>query len=71
MGEKKALDFPEDNPDAGLDEERSEAPAPLGEEVKDHIARQLKAIFDEVVNQPVPDRFLDLLNQLDKKTRED
>ncbi len=39
-----------------------------------HIGKQLKAIYDGVVNQPVPDRFLELLKQIDKqpqKTRKD
>ena len=33
-----------------------------------HIGRQLRAMYDTVVNQPVPDRFLELLNKLDEKT---
>ena len=32
-----------------------------------HIGRQLKAIYDDVLNQPIPDRFLDLLSQLEEK----
>jgi hypothetical protein len=34
-------------------------------DVKDHIARQLRALYDDVAGQPVPDRFMDLLNRLD------
>lgn len=33
-----------------------------------HIGRQLKAIYDDVLNQPIPDRFLDLLSKLEEKT---
>jgi hypothetical protein len=33
--------------------------------VDQYIASQLKAIYDEVVNEPVPDRLLQLLDQLD------
>jgi hypothetical protein len=29
-----------------------------------HIGRQLKAIYDDVLNQPIPARFLDLLGEL-------
>ncbi|MGA2044840.1 MAG: NepR family anti-sigma factor [Roseiarcus sp.] len=36
-------------------------------EVKDHIGRQLRALYDEVASQPVPDRFMELLNRLDVK----
>jgi hypothetical protein len=39
--------------------------------VKDHIGRQLRAIYDEVASQPVPDRFMDLLNRLDVKPGEE
>jgi hypothetical protein len=32
----------------------------------EHIGRKLKAMFDEVVTQPVPDRLRKLLEDLDK-----
>lgn len=41
---------------------RSKKPEP---DVADHISRQLKAVYDDMLNQPVPDRFIDLLSQLD------
>ena len=31
------------------------------------ISRQLRAIYDEVVNEPVPDRFVQLLEELERK----
>ncbi len=34
-------------------------------EVSDLIAHRLRKYYDAVAAQPVPDRFLDLLNQLD------
>ena len=37
----------------------------LGREVQSKIGQQLRAMFDDVVNQGVPDRFTDLLNRLD------
>ncbi len=36
--------------------------------IDEHIGRHLKAIYDDVLNQPIPDRFLDLLNQLGDDT---
>jgi hypothetical protein len=39
--------------------------------VKDHIGRQLRALYDEVACQPVPDRFMELLNRLDEKSGEE
>ena len=35
-------------------------------QVQDHIGRQLRAVYDDLLSQPVPDRFLELLEQLDK-----
>ena len=34
-------------------------------DVADHISRQLKAIYDDVLGQAVPSRFFDLLSKLD------
>jgi hypothetical protein len=34
------------------------------------IGDQLRAMYDELVQQPVPDRFKNLLEQLEKKDRE-
>lgn len=34
-------------------------------QVQDHIGRQLRAVYDDLLSQPVPDRFLELLQQLD------
>jgi hypothetical protein len=33
--------------------------------IDEHIGRHLKAIYDDVLKQPSPERFLDLLNQLE------
>jgi hypothetical protein len=35
-----------------------------------HIGRQLRAVYDEVVNEAVPDRFLRLLEELERKKTE-
>ena len=35
--------------------------------VHEHIGRQLKAMFDEVVTQPVPDKLRKLLEELERK----
>ena len=31
-----------------------------------HLGRRLRSMFDQVANEPVPDRFRDLLDQLEK-----
>jgi hypothetical protein len=35
-----------------------------------HITRQLRALYDEVVNEPIPERLLRLLEDLDSKRSE-
>ncbi len=32
-----------------------------------HIGKQLKDIYDDVVNQPIPDRFTELLKRIDRQ----
>ena len=50
-----------------------DAPAPAGSRVEasfpvhEHVGRRLKAMFDEVTTQPIPDKFLKLLEALDQK----
>ena len=39
--------------------------------IDEHIGRQLKAIYDDVLSQPIPGRFLDLLNQLASEPAKD
>jgi hypothetical protein len=40
--------------------------AKLGRDIQAKIGQQLRALYDDVVNQGVPDRFADLLTRLDK-----
>ncbi len=37
-------------------------------DVQSHIGRQLRSLYDSVVQQPVPERFLELLSKLDEKS---
>ncbi len=39
----------------------------LDNDSQKRIGDQLRAMYDELMQQPVPDRFRDLLDQLDKK----
>jgi hypothetical protein len=56
------------------DKHRSRAPTPNDPPnvpIDEHIGRHLKAIYDDVLNQPIPGRFLDLLNQLGDEPSKD
>jgi anti-sigma factor NepR-like protein len=39
----------------------------LSREIQSKIGQQLRTLFDEVVGQGVPDRFVDLLGRLDRR----
>jgi len=40
----------------------------LNRDVQTKIGQQLRAIYDDVVDQGVPDRFVELLRNLDRET---
>ena len=40
-------------------------PAKLSREVQARLGQQLRSLYDDVVNQGVPDRFTELLNRID------
>ena len=45
--------------------------AKLNREVQSRLGQQLRAVYDEVVSEGVPDRFTELLNRLDSKESKD
>ena len=40
-------------------------------DVQAYIGRQLRAVYDDVVKQPIPDRFLALMKQLEDQAPKD
>jgi hypothetical protein len=58
-------DSREKQPKRQQSEEPSGDGARLDGETRKHIGRMLKATYDEVAHEPVPDKFLDLLKQLE------
>ena len=45
--------------------------AKLSREVQARLGQQLRAMYDDVVNQGVPDRFSDLLNRMNGGSNKD
>ena len=43
----------------------------LGRDVQSKIGQQLRAMYDDVVSAGVPDRFTELLRQLDEQKEKD
>jgi hypothetical protein len=46
-------------------------PAKLGRDVQARLGQQLRAMYDDVVNQGVPDRFSDLIDRLESSGKKD
>ena len=51
-----------------LDPCPSESPtgARIGPDIQDRLGQQLRALYDQVRSEPVPERLLDLLKRLDQ-----
>ena len=71
LAEDKTPDLRDQAPRSPLVDETSMRRETGGSNVKDHISRHLKLIYDAVASQPVPDRLLELLNQLDDRANGD
>ena len=56
---------------AARNKKPSAKPAKLGRDVKDRNRQQLRAMYDDVVNQGVPDRFNELINRLEGDEKKD
>jgi Anti-sigma factor NepR len=56
-----------DTPSSPPSSAPSRAQGRLGRDVQAKIGNQLRAIYDDVVQEGVPDRFVELLKRLDKK----
>jgi hypothetical protein len=46
-------------------------PGKLGRDVQARLGQQLRAMYDDVVNQGVPDRFSDLIDRLEDSGKKD
>jgi hypothetical protein len=68
--EADAIGVTPDAPGAGQNPADRRASARLKPQVQDHIGRQLRAVYDDVLKQPLPDRFRELMEKLDRTTGE-
>ena len=73
MNERKPLGQEQENAmEAAATRKKTNAkPAKLGRDVQARLGQQLRSMYDDVVNQGVPDRFNDLLNRLDNDGNKD
>ncbi|WP_367278276.1 NepR family anti-sigma factor [uncultured Alsobacter sp.] len=66
MSQRRSAQRPEDQAPTSGGAPVPDAPS-LQPQIQDHIGRQLRAMYDTVLNQPVPDRFRELMERLDAK----
>lgn len=59
LGQQRAMETA-----APRNKKGSAKPAKLSRDVQARLGQQLRAMYDEVVNQGVPDRFTELLNRI-------
>lgn len=73
MNERKPVGQEQENAmEAAATRKKANAkPAKLGRDVQARLGQQLRSMYDDVVNQGVPDRFNDLLNRLDNDGNKD
>jgi hypothetical protein len=66
VGQQKPMETAETR-----DRKASDKPAKLSREVQARLGQQLRTMYDEVVNQGVPDRFTELLNNINDAGKKD
>lgn len=66
VAKRKALPAGKATGPREAEDEQVSGPA-LNENIQEQIGAKLKALFDESVNQAVPDRFVELLQALAEK----
>ncbi|ETR77401.1 hypothetical protein X566_06995 [Afipia sp. P52-10] len=67
MKELKPLGVPQD---AAGNSTRDKRPGGLNSEIQARIGHQLRAMYDDVVRQGVPERFAELIRKLDDPSAE-
>ena len=67
---KDRLDRPDRRPAPSTCGRTPAAEPSLDRGVQDHIGSKLRAMYDDLRGQPVPDRFLELLGNLDEASSE-
>jgi len=66
LGQKQTMDTA-----ASRHKRPNAKPAKLGRDVQARLGQQLRAMYDDVVSQGVPDRFTELLNRLNGNDNKD
>ena len=71
MNERKTAEQQKTMETAATRKKNNVKPAKLTRDVQARLGQQLRAMYDDVVNQGVPDRFVELLNRIDDNENKD
>jgi len=72
MNERKPVEQQKPMEPAAIHHKKDHAkPVKLGRDVQARLGQQLRAMYDDVVSQGVPDRFAELLNRMDGNGNKD
>jgi hypothetical protein len=66
MRNRKSIARPGSGTPTQIDATAAKKEPSLGRDVQSKIGQQLRAMYDDVVSQGIPDRFVELLDRLDK-----
>jgi hypothetical protein len=44
--------------------------APIDPRIQAEIGKHLRAVYDDVINEPIPSKFMELLERLERSTTE-
>lgn len=61
-------DWPK-GPERGSDQDRPACGGAIDQRVQAEIGKQLRAAYDDVINEPIPPRLMELLEKLELSTR--
>ena len=70
QGKRLAIDYSEDYSDERLQGGHLVPQPSLDRAIQSRIGDKLRAMYDELLEQPVPDRFKDLLDRLEQSGQE-
>jgi hypothetical protein len=68
-GKKLAAVMPDSDPSGALDPNNLTAEPTLDRNIQARIGDNLRAMYDELLRQPVPDRFRELIGQLEHERK--
>ena len=65
------MNTPKSQRDKASVPDKADVPDKAAAQISEHIGRELRSMFEDVVSEPVPERFQKLLEELEQKRTKD